>query len=208
VFLLGSVFGALLHQRGLLPLHASAIETRQGAVAFAGPVGFGKSTLAAVFHRRGYRILADDVCAVSLSVNGTPLVMPAYPQLNLWADALEKVGSTKENLRRTRVLTEKYGLPVSTQFSASSVPLYAVYELCTTNTTELSLTHLKGLDKIALVRDNTFRLRFLKGINQCERYIALVSATARHIRAARVVRPEGVFLLDELAGLVENDFSL
>src|SRR5437588_5282775 len=43
VFLLGSVFGALLHQRGILPLHASAIETFLGAIAFAGPIGIGKS---------------------------------------------------------------------------------------------------------------------------------------------------------------------
>lgn len=106
VFLLGSVIGALLHQRGVLPLHASAIETRLDAVAFAGEVGLGKSTLAAAFHRRGYRVLADDVCTVSLDQEGKPLVTPAYAQLNLWADALEQIGAAKENLRRTRILTE------------------------------------------------------------------------------------------------------
>src|SRR5437773_792073 len=76
-FLLGSVFGGLLYQRGYLPLHASAIETHLGAVAFAGPVGLGKSTLAAVLHKRGYPVVADDLCAASLTAYGKPLVTPA-----------------------------------------------------------------------------------------------------------------------------------
>jgi hypothetical protein len=208
VFLLGSAFGALLHQRGFLPLHASAIETSQGAVAFAGPVGLGKSTLAGAFHKRGYRILADDVCAVSLNRHGKPQVTPAYPQLNLWADALEKLGSPMHHPQRLRALTEKYGLPVSAQFSTSTVPLYAVYALRTTNDPELSLTHVRGFDKIGFIRDNTFRRRFLKGMNHRDRYMGIVSATAQHIRAARIVRPEGVFCLDELTDLAEKDFRV
>src|SRR5579863_9982693 len=36
VFLLGSVFGALLHQRGALPLHGSAVAAASGAVLFLG----------------------------------------------------------------------------------------------------------------------------------------------------------------------------
>ena len=47
VFLLGSCIGALLHQRGILVLHAGAIHTDKGAVLFTGPWGIGKSTLLA-----------------------------------------------------------------------------------------------------------------------------------------------------------------
>src|SRR5690242_18684681 len=36
LFLLGSAFGALLHQRGMLPLHANAIEIGGKAIAFMG----------------------------------------------------------------------------------------------------------------------------------------------------------------------------
>ena len=36
-FVLGSAFGAICHQRGLLPLHASVVEIDGRAVAFVGP---------------------------------------------------------------------------------------------------------------------------------------------------------------------------
>ena len=70
LYLLGSAMGVLLHQRGLLPLHANAVEIDGKAFAFMGASGSGKSTLAAWFHDHGYRIIADDVCAVRFETEG------------------------------------------------------------------------------------------------------------------------------------------
>lgn len=207
-FLLGSVIGALLHQRGVLPLHASAIATARGAVAFAGGVGCGKSTLAAAFHRRGYRVLTDDVCAVSLDATGNPLVTPAYPQLNLWADALAQIGEAKENLHRRSAQIEKYGRPVTDGFATFPVPLCAVYELRVTNATQPSLARVTGCEKMWLIRDNTFRPSFLAGMAHDEQYLQTALAVAQHIRAVRVSRPSEPFLLDELVDLVENDLGV
>ena len=65
LFLLGSVMGALIHQRGGLPLHGSAIRLPDGTAAiFMGLSGVGKSTLAAAFHQRGYEVAADDVSLI------------------------------------------------------------------------------------------------------------------------------------------------
>jgi hypothetical protein len=51
------------HRRGLEVLHASAIHTADGVVAFAAPSGTGKSSLAHMLERRGHAIWADDVVA-------------------------------------------------------------------------------------------------------------------------------------------------
>lgn len=50
---------ALLH--GVEELHASAVETGGGVVAFVGPSGSGKTSLALELMRRGGRLFADDV---------------------------------------------------------------------------------------------------------------------------------------------------
>src|SRR5215469_12033678 len=61
-YLLGSVFGALCHQNGLLPLHASAVAQQDSngseisVTAFLGDSRSGKSTLAARLPRRGFPI--------------------------------------------------------------------------------------------------------------------------------------------------------
>ena len=87
-----SPFAALLLQRGLLPLHGCAIEVDGGAAVFVGRSGCGKSTLAGALRQRGYRVLADDICVISFSAAGEPMVLAAFPQLKLWADALKNLG--------------------------------------------------------------------------------------------------------------------
>lgn len=68
--LLGQGMAVLLHQRGFLVLHASAVEIAGRAVAFLGDSGSGKSTLAAALHERGHRLVADDVVAVRIGPQG------------------------------------------------------------------------------------------------------------------------------------------
>lgn len=107
LFLLGSAFGALLHQRGTLVLHGSAIAVGQECVMFIGYSGAGKSTLAAALRSRGHGCLSDDLCAIELNENGVPHVLPAYPQAKLWLDSLDQLNVDYESLRRVRPKIEK-----------------------------------------------------------------------------------------------------
>jgi hypothetical protein len=162
LFLLGSAFGALLHQRGLLPLHANAIEVDGKAVAFMGRSGAGKSTLAAWFHDRDYRILADDVCVVCFE-GDQPFVVPGLPRLRLWLDALEASGRRAENHVRSAMLDEirdKFDLPIgSGQASQAPVPLAALYLL--DRDRRLSITRMVGIEAADAIFANTYRGAFV-----------------------------------------------
>jgi hypothetical protein len=68
---------AIAYQRGLLPLHASAIGTGETCVAFCGQAEVGKSTLAAALAQAGYPLMCDDLAIVHPDRDGTPLVWPA-----------------------------------------------------------------------------------------------------------------------------------
>ena len=91
LFLLGSAFGLLLHQRRLLPLHANAVEIDGNVVAFMGESGAGKSTLAAWLNDRGFPLIADDVTVVQFD-GAIPMIQPGLPRLRLWQAVVEATG--------------------------------------------------------------------------------------------------------------------
>lgn len=65
-----------LHHRGLELLHAGAVLTPCGVVAFCGPSEIGKSTLAHGLSRRGYAQWSDDALALEITagqVQAVPL---------------------------------------------------------------------------------------------------------------------------------------
>jgi len=204
VFLFGSAFGALLHQRGLLPFHASAIEVNGSAVAFLGPSGVGKSTLAAALARRGYRVMADDVAAISVEASRV-LLVPGYPQLKVWADAVEKLGEDKSALRQVRANLEKYGIPLQEQYCRERTPLGRIYVLESKNNGSLELTEIRGTEKLTALVGNTYRLHFLgSGAGRAPNFEQCAAVAARTV-VMRLRRPTRPFLLEDLADLAEQD---
>lgn len=206
LFLLGSAFAALLQQRGLLPLHGCAVEVDGGAAVFLGPSGCGKSTLAGALRQRGYRVLADDVCAISFSPTGNLLVQSAYPQLKLWADAVKFLGQNAEDLPRVRAELEKYLMPLGEGFANKSLPLTLVYELASNNSPDFELTSFQGMDKLTALMRHTYRMQFLAGTVGKKRHFEQCGQAARHCRVSRLVRPRYPFRLEELADLLEKDW--
>jgi hypothetical protein len=64
VLMAGTVTSFLLTLRGSTVLHASGVERDGRALAFVGPSGQGKTTLATLVALRGARLLTDDVLTV------------------------------------------------------------------------------------------------------------------------------------------------
>ncbi len=205
LFLTGSAFGALLLQRGLLPLHGSAVATPKGAVLFVGPSGNGKSTIAGALHQRGYPVLSDDVSAI-FTAEGVPQVLPAYPRLLLWADAVHQLDATEAGLRPAHARQEKYQFPIHSEFPAEALPLHAIYVLSPVVGNKLELTTLTGFAKLQSLIDNTYRLQFLSGMGLHDWHFSKVCELAKHVHVALAERPIDSYILNALADLLENDF--
>jgi hypothetical protein len=207
VFLLGSCIGALLHQRGILVIHAGAVFTEKGAVLFAGPSGVGKSTLLGELLRRGYKMMVDDVCGVVLDDAGTPLVLPGYPRTRLWSDAADKLGQDVTSMERTRPAMEKYERQLPEQYWNEPTSLRRIYLLTTTNRDELFLKVLPRIDTFQIVLLNTYRQQFLDGLEMRAPHFHLISSVARQTGVTCVTRPSFPFRLTELANLIEQDLE-
>ena len=206
LFLLGSCLGALLHQRGILALHASSIETSQGAVLFTGHSGCGKSTLLAAFLRRGYAMLADDITGIVIDSDDFPMVLPALPRSKLWADAAEQLGHDPEKLTPLRPAAHKYALPTRQQFAKQPVPLSKIFLLSLTDREKPKLEQLGKLDGFQVLLDNTYQEQFLSGLQTRETHLQMAVAAASQSTIFRVFRPVSTFQLQELADLIEDYF--
>lgn len=88
---------AIAYQRGLLSLHASAIDTGEACMAFCGNSGTGKSTLAAALAQAGYPLLCDDLVVVHPDAGG-PVVWPAVMRPKLTRRSLDLLGGAVAEL--------------------------------------------------------------------------------------------------------------
>lgn len=206
-FLYGSVFTALLHQRGVLVLHAAGIVGSRGAVLLAGHSGSGKSTLLAALAKRGYSILTDDAAAVSFDASDRLMVQPGFPEVGLWKAAAARLGHWSEALRRVRPGIEKYSLPVESQFSETPQPLAAVYVLDVSNDDHVVVEPLENSARFEAVRVQTRNLRVLEGLEMTLPHFKLVAAVAAGTPVVRLVRPRGRDSLDELVTRVEQSLQ-
>lgn len=126
VFTLGTSFGVLCHQRGLLPLHASAVRLDGKAVVIAGNSGQGKSTLSAALRARGHALVGDDLAVIDPP---SSLILPAYPQHKLSPDVLKTLGFKHEGLQANRQGMTRFCVPASDSFDPSPLSPSVIYVL-------------------------------------------------------------------------------
>lgn len=168
LFLLGSAWGALCYQRGLLPLHASAIALDGQVHAFTGPSGVGKSTLVAALADRGRSFFTDDVLIVDVGeAAGAVNCYAGQKDLKLWEDALALTGAEAAGPVRDKPDFPKYFAQPATQSLAAAGRLATLTILGTDaarmDGAPFSVTPLAGGRAIQQLRDSVYRPRFAIG---------------------------------------------
>lgn len=203
VFLLGSCMGALLMQRDFFLLHGNAVKIGNCCISFVGNSGAGKSTLSAAFFKRGYSILADDVCAIGEQ----SAVQPSFPQIKLWFDAAKQLDIETKQLRKIRPKLEKFAIPLLHQFHQEALPLKAIYILHSHNKDSFKVETLNGMQKIQPMLSNMYRKNYLKGSAKERSYTTRAANLANQTALIRITRPNDGFKLNELVDLIEQDLQ-
>ena len=199
VFFVGSVFAALLLQRGVVPLHASAIATGAGAVLLGGSSGVGKSSLLAALSKRGHAMLADDVTGVIVD-RSRPVALPAFPDVRLWSDAVDALDWRTRAGRQVREGIEKFILPAE-RFHGEPLGIRAYFALRTGD--GFAVEKASPRAAMDLLFTHTYRRHFLWGLGGQEAHFSTVERIAKHVPVFRMMRAASPLLLDELADRIE-----
>ena len=202
LFLLGSAFGALVHQRELLPFHGSTVVKDGRAMIISGNSGAGKSTLAAVLVKRGYHLLADDISVIDFREKEA-VVYPGIPHLKLWEDVLKKMGE-KPEYDKVRPQLLKYRKPVKGPLTNVPVVADKIIVLGTKNSEGFEAKQVKGIEKFNVLKNNTYRFQFVEGLGVMKRHFDMVSHLAGSLEVWQVKRPVSPLLLEELGDFVEE----
>lgn len=207
LYLLGSVMGCLLHQRRLLPLHANALQYKNECIMFMGHSGMGKSTLAAAMKNRGYKVLADDVCAVQTCSSKKPLIYPGVPQIKLWKDAADHLEEDVTQMRRIHPDEDKYAHPLDDAYCRQPKSIKGIYILNFYDGKELKIVDLKLLEKLEALKNYTYRKGMVAKMGNAECHLKMCGELAETTRIRRVLRPKNILLIDELIDVIEDDLQ-
>lgn len=192
LYLLGSVLGALWHQRGQLPLHAGAVVLKESAWAFVGHSGAGKSSLVtALATSSGASYLCDDVCVLDISASGAALAWPglsrvrASPELCalLKLDNLARLAS--QDPQGKLALVPPWPRPVA------ALPLAGVIVLETGADEVPTLDRLSVSAALTAALEHTYRREYLSGEVRV-RHFEQCAALARQVPFYRLRRRWGL----------------
>ena len=189
VFLFGPAWATLCHQRGMLPLHASAIVTKGGITAFAGYSGAGKSTTAALLHSLGYELVADDMLPVSFDQNLIPGAWPYLRRLKLRRDVIIQLGFTPAELVSETLDKEKYF--VRPKLTGDNIwrrleRLYLLEDDVTDP--HVPIEQITGADAVHALLNQTYHFDFVLGTQRFGDHLAFCTRLASKILIYRLRR--------------------
>ena len=179
VFVSGTGFGILLHQRGRIVLHASAVRVNDSAVLFCGPSGAGKSTMAAALVDAGYDLVTDDVCGLSIHPDGSPWVEADGRQLKLWQNSIDRLALAERRAAPIRPTIQKYYVEPRAA-TASALPLAAIYVLREARPPLApGIARPNIADAGLMVRNNAYRPAMVRRMAQMDLYFQAAATIAQ-----------------------------
>lgn len=195
----GPGLGVVLHRRGRLVLHGSAVDLGGRAVVLLGAKGAGKSTTAATLLARGHALLTDDLVALGESEDG-PVVLPGPTQMKLWPEAADRLGvGTKPFID---------GLAKGVWYGArranGPVPVGLVCALSWGEA--MALDRLEGARAFGEVAAHAYAPRFL-GPEAAVSLMGPVATLVRAVPIARLIRPQRLAEADVAATRLEDTVS-
>lgn len=206
LYLLGSVLGALWHQRGVAPLHAGAVAIDGRAWAFVGQSGAGKSSLVVTMAACGAGYLCDDVCVVQITGEKGAYVWPGLARLRVSPEICELLalaGKPPVDPMGKYTLAPPWPRPQGTHPLAGVVVLETDHDIA-----QPALDRLDSASALSALLTHTYRPEYLS-MEQRARHFGYCATAAGQVPVYRLrrswgtarLRGDALSLLERLAVL-------
>ncbi|MEQ9318655.1 MAG: hypothetical protein RIF41_05825 [Polyangiaceae bacterium] len=200
--LVDQVLPRALHLAGRTCLHGSAVRLDDGrALAFVGPSGIGKSTLAAHLCERGAALLCDDALALEVSAEAI-VVHPAYASVRLWPDSAKALAGGTE-LPVAAPHTDKRRLP--RRATSSPAPLDTLW-LLSRSERPATARAISPQETIAELARHTHRLD-AEATEAMRAEFNLLTAIVARVKVKRLPLPDGYDALDAVVARLIDELE-
>jgi len=190
LFLNGSVLGAVLHQRGIMPFHGSSFIFKYRGVLICGNSGVGKSSVVAAFCQDEGRLVNDDITPICFD-NERIMMVPLCTKVKLWDDAISLLQLDKNGLKKIRPSLNKYYVSGFARQEEKQPLLHTFIVLRTHNQNNFEIKRPQGIERFNYLRHNIYRKVYLKGMPQTERkYFGQLLTAATLLDVVVVFRPQ------------------
>ena len=208
-YLLGSAFGVIGMQRGLIPIHGAAIVTDDSAVIITGYSGSGKSAILSSLIQMDYCYLSDDVSMVT-TIDGKPFVLPSYPQRKLAAVTANETGediSTAIPIHEDG--REKFAIRRTSEWLDKKLTLSGIVELVPVKRDNDSvftpeIRKITGKASLMMVLRNRYRSRFDDSIGTPPQRMKQLLEVTSAVNTYQVIRPFKGFSVEKTARIIES----
>ncbi|HUX95288.1 MAG TPA: hypothetical protein VMV47_06095 [Bacteroidales bacterium] len=203
LYLNGSVYGAILHQRQILPMHGSCFSYNDAGVMLCGESGTGKSALTAAFSFNRCKFLTDDVSPIVFR-EGIPHILALSDRIKLWDDTLEQLNLDKTGLKRISPETEKYYFKID-RSNSDPVSLKFIFMLEIHGQKETIISELGGSERFSSLQGEIYRREYLNGMPDNEKiYFRNIVDISNNVNIYCVKRPGSVSISDLMIQLRDH----
>ncbi|MGL5614704.1 MAG: hypothetical protein ACRDD2_00505 [Sarcina sp.] len=196
-FILGLALGILIHQREEIAIHGSSIIIDEKAIIFTGKSGMGKSSLASIFKENGYKVIADDIAAITFNEKEEPFINMAYPEQKLTENFMKIRNYKIENLEFVQEKRGKYLVDIKDYFSYSSKKVKIIFEIVKGDNLEISIEKINNEEKIELILNNIYGIELISKDKIDLIFFKKIEKLASDILVYRIIRPRNKLTIEQ-----------
>ncbi len=199
-----------LEMRGVLCIHANAIETERGVIGIIAPSQTGKTTLTAALAVRSMGMMSDDMMAIHKTTEGLK-VFPGWPQVRMWPEVAQHFVRDIETLQRVHHRFEKRIVESGTQnelrFSSKSGRLKRLYLLDRTdsNDSEIRIEQLSASESMIVLLQNSMLADAYRSLNVEKDRLDRLASMLESVEIKRITYPSGKEHLVNICKSIEAD---